>query len=67
MSSQHASLAHKAAEEFKVMLALAAYLYVGLGAVLLAKTAFRSLGTVLGHGALIRMFFVSSDVTPAVR
>ena len=39
MSGQHATLAHKAAEEFKAMLALAAYLYVGLGALLLERTA----------------------------
>jgi hypothetical protein len=39
VSGQHATLAHKAAEEFKAMLALAAYLYVGLGALLLERTA----------------------------
>ena len=39
MSGQHASLAHKAVEEIKTMLALAAYLYVGLGALLLERTA----------------------------
>jgi hypothetical protein len=39
VSSQHPSLAHKAAEEFKAMLALAGYLYVGLGALLLERTA----------------------------
>lgn len=39
MTGQRASLAHKAAEEFKAMLGLAAYLYVGLGALLLERTA----------------------------
>ena len=39
MSGQHAGLAHKVGEEFKAMLALAAYLYVGLGALLLERTA----------------------------
>jgi hypothetical protein len=39
VSGQHATLAHKAAEEFKAMLALAAYLFVGLGALSLEKTA----------------------------
>ena len=35
--------------------------------ILLPYCAFRSLGTVLGDGALLRMFFVSRDATPAVR
>jgi uncharacterized membrane protein len=39
MSGRHAALAHKAVEEFKAMLVLAAYLYVGLGALLLERTA----------------------------
>ena len=39
MSGERATLAHKAVEEFKAMLALAAYLYVGLGALLLERTA----------------------------
>ncbi len=39
MSGKQATLAHKAAEEFKAMLALAAYLYIGLGALLLERTA----------------------------
>jgi hypothetical protein len=39
VNSQHAGLAHKATEEFKAMLVLAAYLYIGLGALLLERTA----------------------------
>jgi hypothetical protein len=39
MSGHTAKLAHKAAEEFKAMLVLAAYLYIGLGALLLERTA----------------------------
>jgi hypothetical protein len=39
MSSHRAGLAHRAAEEFRAMLALAAYLYIGLGALQLEKTA----------------------------
>ncbi len=39
MSCPYAGLAHKAAEEFKAMLALAGYLYIGLGALLLERTA----------------------------
>ncbi len=39
MSGHRAGFAHKAAEEFKAMLALAGYLYIGLGALLLERTA----------------------------
>jgi hypothetical protein len=39
VSGEHATLTHKATEEFKAMLALAAYLYVGLGALFLERTA----------------------------
>jgi hypothetical protein len=35
--------------------------------ILLPYCAFRSLGYVLGDGALLRMFFVSRDATPPVR